>query len=46
MKDYFSSKEYLEKLDKYFRATNYLTAAQLYLTDNVLLKCKLYDSKL
>ena len=41
MKDYFSSKEYLEKLDKYYRATNYLTVAQLYLRDNVLLKDKL-----
>ena len=38
MKDYFSSKEYLEKLDKYYRAANYLTVAQLYLHDNVLLK--------
>ena len=38
MKDYFSTDEYLKKLDQYFRATNYLTAAQLYLWDNVLLK--------
>lgn len=41
MKDYFSSSEYFNKLDKYFRASNYLTAAQLYLRDNVLLKEKL-----
>lgn len=34
----FESKEYFEKLDKYFRATNYLSAAQLYLLDNPLLK--------
>ena len=41
MRDYFSSSEYFEKLDQYFRATNYLSAAQLYLWDNVLLKDKL-----
>lgn len=34
----FNSKEYLAKLDKYFRAANYLSVAQLYLYDNVLLK--------
>ncbi len=34
----FLSKEYLEKLDKYFRAANYLSAAQLYLLDNPLLR--------
>jgi len=34
----FDSKEYFEKLDKYFRATNYLSVAQLYLLDNPLLK--------
>ena len=37
----FESKEYLEKLDKYFRATNYLSVAQLYLLKNPLLKEKL-----
>ena len=37
MKTYLS-KNYLEKLDKYFRACNYLSAAQLYLLDNPLLR--------
>lgn len=37
MKTYLSN-GYLETLDKYFRATNYLSAAQLYLLDNPLLK--------
>ena len=37
MKTYLE-KEYLEKLDGYYRATNYLAAAQLYLLDNPLLK--------
>ena len=31
----------LEKLDAYFRAANYLSAGQLYLLDNPLLKRKL-----
>lgn len=34
----FESKEYFEKMDKYFRATNYLSVAQLYLLDNPLLR--------
>lgn len=34
----YNSKEYFEKLDQYFRATNYLSVAQLYLLDNPLLK--------
>ena len=34
----FDNKNYFEKLDKYFRATNYLSVAQLYLLDNVMLK--------
>ena len=37
MKD-FNSEEYFEKLDKYFRAANYLSAAQLYLQRNPLLR--------
>lgn len=41
MKDYFSSKGYFELLDKYFRASNYISAGQLYLLDNPLLKRKL-----
>lgn len=35
--DKFSTKKYFEQLDKYFRAANYLSAAQLYLKDNPLL---------
>ena len=41
MFDKFSSNEYFEKLNKYFRAVNYVSAAQLYLLDNPLLKTKL-----
>ena len=37
MKD-FESKKYLQTLDKYFRAANYLSVAQLYLLKNPLLK--------
>ncbi len=44
MKDYYSSKQYLQILDKYFRASNYLTVAQLYLKDNVLLNKPLEKS--
>ena len=36
--DKFLSQEYLEKLDAYWRATNYLAAGQLYLLDNPLLR--------
>lgn len=38
MQDKFSSKEYLEKLNKYWNATNYLSVAQLYLLDNPLMR--------
>lgn len=38
MRDKYLSEEYLEKLDKYFRASNYLTVAQLYLMKNPLLR--------
>ena len=34
----FESKEYFEKLNKYWNACNYLSAAQLYLLDNPLLR--------
>ena len=44
MKDYYSSQEYLHLLDKYFRASNYLSVAQLYLLDNPLLKNPLKSS--
>lgn len=40
----YNSKTYFEKLDKYFRACNYLSAAQLYLLDNPLLKRPLQTS--
>ncbi len=38
MNSNFSSKEYFEKLNRYWRAANYLSAAQLYLRDNPLLR--------
>ena len=34
----FLTEEYLEKLDAYLRAANYLSAAQLYLLENPLLR--------
>ncbi|OMD08113.1 phosphoketolase [Paenibacillus odorifer] len=34
----YSSKTYLEKLDAYWRATNYISVGQLYLKDNPLLR--------
>ena len=34
----YDTKEYLDKLDKYWNAANYLSACQLYLLDNPLLK--------
>lgn len=37
-KNDYSSEEYLEKVHKYWRAANYLSAAQLYLLDNPLLQ--------
>ena len=37
MTDY-SSKEYFDKLEKFWRAANYLSVGQLYLKDNPLLK--------
>lgn len=38
MTDKFSTAAYFEKMDRYFRAANYLSAAQLYLLDNPLLR--------
>ena len=38
LKDKFSTKQYFNVLNKYFRAANYVSAAQLYLLDNPLLK--------
>lgn len=40
-KDLYSTKEYFNTLNKYFRAVNYLSATQLYLLDNPLLEEKL-----
>ena len=37
----FNTKEYFEKMEKYWNASNYIAAAQLYLLDNPLLKRKL-----
>lgn len=34
----YSSKEYLNKLDAYWRAANYVSVGQLYLKDNPLLR--------
>ncbi|MBP3344724.1 MAG: phosphoketolase family protein [Clostridia bacterium] len=36
--DKFSSKQYFEKMDRYFRAANYISLAQLYMLRNPLLK--------
>ena len=36
---------YLEKMNAYWRAANYLSAAQLYLLDNPLLREPLYQEK-
>ncbi len=38
--------EYLEKMNAYWRAANYLSAAQLYMLDNPLLKSLLQESRL
>ncbi|HLQ87044.1 MAG TPA: hypothetical protein VK109_00895, partial [Enterococcus sp.] len=40
MTDY-SSKEYLNLIDKYWRAANYVSVGQLYLKDNPLLRREL-----
>ena len=34
----YDTEEYLQKMDAYFRAANYLSACQLYLLDDPLLK--------
>lgn len=38
MKDKFSTTQYLEKLNSYWKAANYLSVAQLYLLDNPLMR--------
>ena len=40
-KTIFDEEKYFEKMDEYFRACNYLSVAQLYLMDNVLLEREL-----
>jgi len=40
-KDLYSTKEYFNNLNKYWNATNYLAACQLYLVDNPILERKL-----
>lgn len=42
----YSSKVYLEKLNAYWRATNYVSVGQLYLKDNPLLKEPIKDTDL
>ncbi|WP_313636579.1 phosphoketolase family protein [Paenibacillus sp.] len=42
----YSSKVYLEKLNAYWRATNYVSVGQLYLKDNPLLKEPIKDADL
>lgn len=42
-KDIYSTKEYFNTLNKYFRAANYLSATQLYLLGNPLLEEKLTE---
>lgn len=38
MKENYFSKEYMQSLDAYWRASNYLSVAQLYLLDNPLMR--------
>lgn len=42
----FDTKSYLEKLDAWWRAANYLSAAQMYLKDNPLLRRELVENDL
>ncbi|ETA73291.1 phosphoketolase [Ligilactobacillus equi] len=42
----YSSKEYLELVDKYWRAADYVSVGQLYLKDNPLLRRELKDTDL
>ena len=37
----YNDKKYIERMDKWFRAANYLSVAQIYLRNNPLLKNKL-----
>ncbi|WP_373436220.1 phosphoketolase family protein [Metamycoplasma equirhinis] len=40
-KNFYNNNNYFKKIDKWFRAANYLSVAQIYLRDNPLLKTKL-----
>ena len=40
----YDTREYFDKLNKYWNAANYLSACQLYLLDNPLLKRHLEKS--
>lgn len=42
----FDTKSYLEKLDAWWRAANYISAAQMYLKDNPLLRRELAENDL
>lgn len=42
----FDTKSYLEKLDAWWRAANYISAAQMYLKDNPLLRRELIENDL
>ncbi|EPV14807.1 phosphoketolase family protein [Streptococcus agalactiae] len=42
----FDTKSYLEKLDAWWRAANYISAAQMYLKDNPLLRRELVENDL
>ncbi|WP_271017565.1 phosphoketolase [Streptococcus agalactiae] len=42
----FDTKSYLEKLDVWWRAANYISAAQMYLKDNPLLRRELVENDL
>lgn len=44
MTENFDSKEYLGKVDAWWRATNYISVAQMYLRDNPLLRRPLQES--
>ena len=42
----FNSKAYLDKVDAWWRAANYISAAQMYLKDNPLLKREVIENDL
>ena len=42
----FNSKAYLDKVDAWWRAANYISAAQMYLKDNPLLKREVVENDL